>query len=272
VHDNVEINEAPVDFSQYLNSSTTADIAVDTKASPTPAYVNKPFTLTITVTNNGPDTASAVVLTETLPAGTQFGVGQAPGSYVISGSEITVQVGDLAINAKATLALLITPAAPGSIDTTATVATASNDTDAANNMSTLDVPIGPAPVSVTNIAVATKTFGKKKEKVIVLSLNGALGKSGAGKVASYRLAAAGKDKKYGTKDDKVQAIKSVSFDNMKNTITIRTKGTLNLAAALQPKVTAIGILDPQGRPLDGNHDGAPGGDLIALFTKPKVTF
>ena len=36
-------------------------------------------------------------------------------------------------------------------------------------------------------------------------------------------------------------------------------------------ITASGILDSLGRPLDGNHDGQPGGDLIADVGKRTVS-
>jgi hypothetical protein len=44
-------------------------------------------------------------------------------------------------------------------------------------------------------------------------------------------------------------------------------GKLALSPAPQLRITASGILDARGRAFDGNGDGRPGGDYMALLTK-----
>ena len=39
--------------------------------------------------------------------------------------------------------------------------------------------------------------------------------------------------------------------------------------APQLRITASGFLDASGRPLDGNGDGQPGGDYLALLAKAR---
>jgi hypothetical protein len=61
--------------SNLTNNSTTvgpvfvspADLAVSLTASASPATLNSPFTYTLTVTNNGPATATNVVATQASP-------------------------------------------------------------------------------------------------------------------------------------------------------------------------------------------------------------
>jgi uncharacterized repeat protein (TIGR01451 family)/fimbrial isopeptide formation D2 family protein len=59
---------------QVTTAAPNADLVV-TKSQPSPATVNPggTITYTVTVTNNGPATASNVVVTDTLPTGTTFG-------------------------------------------------------------------------------------------------------------------------------------------------------------------------------------------------------
>ena len=46
---------------------------------------------------------------------------------------------------------------------------------------------------------------------------------------------------------------------------------LNLAKPEQLRIIAVDLTDSAGRPLDGNADGKPGGDYVAVLTKKGVT-
>jgi hypothetical protein len=50
-------------------------------------------------------------------------------------------------------------------------------------------------------------------------------------------------------------------------VTLQVSGKLALSPAPELRISAAGILDASGRPLDGNGDGQPGGDYVALLTR-----
>jgi hypothetical protein len=39
---------------------------------------------------------------------------------------------------------------------------------------------------------------------------------------------------------------------------------------MQPRIPGAGLLDGSGRPIDGEHDGQPGGDRVATFANKRV--
>src|SRR5205807_2678555 len=49
-----------------------ADLSVTKSHAPDPPVVGHPLTYTVAVTNHGPDTATAIVITDTLPSGVTF--------------------------------------------------------------------------------------------------------------------------------------------------------------------------------------------------------
>jgi hypothetical protein len=46
---------------------------------------------------------------------------------------------------------------------------------------------------------------------------------------------------------------------------------LVLNPSLRLTIHVAGLHDVQGRPLDGNHDGQPGRDFLATFSKSRVS-
>jgi len=65
---------------EITSSSATVDLAVSKSATVTEATVGTPFDYMITVTNNGPDDATNVVLTEVLPVGFTYNAGASSAS------------------------------------------------------------------------------------------------------------------------------------------------------------------------------------------------
>jgi uncharacterized protein len=67
-----------------VNSLSLADVAVTKVDTPDPVIAGTNLTYTITVTNNGPDAAETVSLSDTLPAGTTFVSLSSPGGWSCS--------------------------------------------------------------------------------------------------------------------------------------------------------------------------------------------
>jgi hypothetical protein len=132
----------------------------------------------------------------------------------------------------------------------------------------------PLAVTVTSVQVQTVHLTKKKIATdIVITFSGALNVADAEIVANYHLAAPGKGKKSKTYSKPI-ALKSAMYSSTSDRVTIQLNGKLALYPAPQLRITAAGVLDDFGRALDGNYDGQPGGDYVALLTgggaRPQV--
>ncbi|MGO8747426.1 MAG: beta strand repeat-containing protein [Thermoguttaceae bacterium] len=131
-----------------------ADVAVTASASSSSFAVGQNFTYTVTVVNNGPEAATGVALTDTLPAGvTLVSAGFNQGSCAIAGGTATWTLGNLADGAGATLTLIVTPtaAAGSTLTDTASVTTTTPEPNLANNTASVVTPLATVtPFVVTN--------------------------------------------------------------------------------------------------------------------------
>ncbi|HEY3129920.1 MAG TPA: DUF11 domain-containing protein, partial [Acidobacteriota bacterium] len=129
---NIPAQPAPDSYNP--DSGPAADLSVNKSAAPNPVIVGNNLTYTVTVTNNGPSAATAVALTDSLPAGVTFVSANATqGSCAQSGGSLNCNLGTLANNAVATVTIIVTPAAAGTITNTAGVRGNELDPNSANN-------------------------------------------------------------------------------------------------------------------------------------------
>jgi len=133
---------------------TTTDVAITQSASPNPVEGGFPLTYTLTVTNNGPDPATSVVVTDALP--TAAFVSATPTVGTCSGtSTVSCSLGTLAAGAIETITIVIRPLnGPGTRNNTASVTSQIGDSNLANNSSTLAVTIT-AGVDIQTTAVVS---------------------------------------------------------------------------------------------------------------------
>src|SRR5262249_25075386 len=115
-----------------------------------------------------------------------------------------------------------------------------------------------------------KLSRKKTAKVLVVKFSGALDRGHAQELNGYHLVAAGKDKKFGTRDDKAVPLASATYDSRAHTVTLALRGKKLPNQALQFTITAGQILDTMGRPLDGDRDGHQGGDLVRIGSSRAI--
>ncbi|MGH7854974.1 MAG: SBBP repeat-containing protein, partial [Candidatus Binatia bacterium] len=110
------------------------DLRIAKSDSPDPATVGASVTYTITVINDGPDSATDVELTDVLPAGVGL-VSVTPTAGACAGSStIVCDLGDLANGASATVTIVVNISAAGKLTNSATVSSAESDTDPSNNV------------------------------------------------------------------------------------------------------------------------------------------
>jgi uncharacterized repeat protein (TIGR01451 family) len=112
------------------------DVSVTKTDAPDPAAVGGTLVYSIRVANAGPNTATKVVVSDTLPESvTLVSVSASQGSC--SGSTtIVCNLGSLAPGAAATVTIVVTPRSAGTIANTATVTSTQADRDPANNTAT----------------------------------------------------------------------------------------------------------------------------------------
>jgi uncharacterized repeat protein (TIGR01451 family) len=126
----------------------TSDLSITKTDSPDPVTAGNNLTYTVTVTNNGLDGATGVVMTDTLPNGVAF-VSATPtqGSCSQSAGVVTCDLGSIANAASGTITIVMTAMATGTITNSASTAGNETDPNMTNNTAT-------AGTTVTNTTVS----------------------------------------------------------------------------------------------------------------------
>ncbi len=122
-----------------------ADLALTKADFPDPVTAGDNLTYTITVTNNGPDAATGVVVTDTLPSGVTF-VSATPSQGNCSGTAtVTCNLGGLNNGANATVTIVVrpAPAAVPSLSNTASVSGTETDPNNANDSDAEGTTVNP---------------------------------------------------------------------------------------------------------------------------------
>ena len=147
----------------------TAEVAITKFDTPDPATLNNPLVYGLTIANNGPGSAASVTVTDTLPATVTF-ISATPSQGTCSGTTtITCGLGVLPNGAAATVTILVTPTALGTISNTATVTTTSEDPIAANNTATADTLV--VNPSLSFVVTNTNNAGAGSFRQAILDAN-----------------------------------------------------------------------------------------------------
>jgi len=144
-------------------SPTSADLALTKTASPNPGQAGAPLSYRITATNNGPATATNVIVTDTLPAGVAFVSAAATQGNCNGSGPVNCNLGNLAVGSSAVVTIVVTPSTPGQIINTASVTANESDFDSTNNTASTTTVIQPAAASPVmlddNLTVSTVIAG-----------------------------------------------------------------------------------------------------------------
>ncbi|MCC6544773.1 MAG: DUF11 domain-containing protein, partial [Nitrospirae bacterium] len=150
-------NSSTLSTSSNSPPLTSADLSITKTDSPDPVLVNQNLTYLITVTNNGPDAATGVSVTDTLPAGVTY-VSATPsqGSCSQAAGTVTCPIGTIAYPGSATVTIVVTPTAAGTLNNSAGVSSTTSDPNGSNNnVGPVSTVVNSAPgigadLSVTN--------------------------------------------------------------------------------------------------------------------------
>jgi uncharacterized repeat protein (TIGR01451 family) len=135
----------------------TTDLALTMSDSPDPVTARS-LTYAINITNNGPDNANGVVLTDTLPTNvTNVSATSTQGSCGQSADRVTCDIGEMANGATVIVSIVVTtPNTPDIIYNTAIVSSNSNDPDITNNNAIADTTV----ISYANVTLLTPNGGE----------------------------------------------------------------------------------------------------------------
>ncbi len=157
------------------------DLSVAKYDLPSPAVLNEPLTYTLIITNNGPEIANGIVLTDILPSGMLVA---STSSNCQGMGIITCAVDELPVGTPATVTMIVTPTSVGWFTNTAHVMAAQTDLITTNNMAiattavghartTLEpIPSGVRPLAYTNsqgnLTMITLPAGVVTEPIVLL--------------------------------------------------------------------------------------------------------
>ncbi|MGZ8217113.1 hypothetical protein [Methylomagnum sp.] len=113
-----------------------ADLSVTLTDAPDPVAVGATLTYTITVVNNGADTAAAVNVSDVLPANVAFSSSTASQGGCAGGASVSCDLGDLASGATATIQIAVQPTAGGTLSNTASASSSTTELNPADNSAT----------------------------------------------------------------------------------------------------------------------------------------
>ena len=123
----------------------SADLSVTLAASPDPVFVTSNVTFIALISNNGPDPALGVTLTDVLPSNLVF-VAASGGTVSTNGNQVTVSVGTINSGGSATVNIIASPLLSGFVTNSVSVTGTRYDPVPANNTATVTVGVLPLPI------------------------------------------------------------------------------------------------------------------------------
>ena len=144
-------NPADNSASEDTTVDAAADLSLTKSDSPDPVLVGELLTYTLAVQNSGPQDATGVQLTDTLPAGVTFDSAiPTQGSCSDTGGTVDCALGTIANGMDASVQITVTPESAGEITNEASVSSEVADPDSADTAASAQTTVDPvADLSLT---------------------------------------------------------------------------------------------------------------------------
>jgi hypothetical protein len=131
-----------------------------------------------------------------------------------------------------------------------------------------------SPPPVTLSGGRTISDRRKNVTQIVLRFSDLVNPVQAAKTTNYRLATAGKKGSFDAKGFKIIKLRSAAYSPSNKTVTLTLAKPLKISKTVQLRINGTSpsaLSDVFGRLIDGNRDGQPGGNAIALLDRRGIT-
>jgi plastocyanin len=129
-----------------------------------------------------------------------------------------------------------------------------------------------SPVTLTHV---TEVLNKKHQVTqIIVDFSGAVNTGEASNVVTYRLVTAGKKGSFTAKNARVIRLISAALNSVGNEVTLTPSKPFKVKKPVQLRINGqapAGLQDSLGQFIDGNHDGQPGGDAVAVLSRQGVS-
>jgi plastocyanin len=132
----------------------------------------------------------------------------------------------------------------------------------------------PTPPLITVIDVRSVEDSKHRLTQIKVDFSGTVNLTAATNLATYRLAIAGKGGSFTARNSRVIPLKMATYTPALAEVTLVPRKPFKLTNPVQLRVDGVpptGLHDNLGRLIDGNHDGLPGGNAVAVLRRKGVT-
>ncbi|MEA2570292.1 MAG: hypothetical protein QOI24_2293 [Acidobacteriota bacterium] len=160
--DSIAANNSATDTA-LVRGNGEADLGITKTDSPDPVGAGQLVTYLITVVNNGPEVATGVTVSDTLPANVFF-IRASPSAGSCAGTTtIVCSVGTMAIRATETISIVVQTQVAGTLTNTATVSGTKTDPVAANNSSTATTTV----LSVTLVRLRDFSVKQTNKNVMI---------------------------------------------------------------------------------------------------------
>ena len=265
---------------------TQADLSLTKTATAGPVLAGNTLAYTISVLNTGPSDAQTVALTDIVPANTTFisdaqisGPAFTLTSPAVGGTgTITGTIATLASGASAsfTVVVLVSPSTPNgaTIVNTASVSAVTADPNTANNSQTVTTsvltPVTPASPTVVNL----QRFGfHAQPTILVVTFSLPLDSVRALNPANYRIVTLGGPGRGGSQRGHVTRVRSVVYDPVANTVTLRMAQRLDIHNHYQITINGTapdGLIGTDGALLAGGGTGNSGTNFVGVISEKTL--
>ncbi len=148
-------------------TASSIDLAVTKSGSPQTQDLGQGnITWTMVITNNGPDEATGVTLSDPMPAGNTYVSSSTTQGTCTGGATLSCDIGDMGVEASVTVTLVTTPSTTGDQTNTVTVTGNETDSNPDNNTATATVQVTkpikpPACIAIAKVSPQQLFVGRK---------------------------------------------------------------------------------------------------------------